>query len=203
MGDSLSTIADAVAVLERGGIVVVPTDTVYGLAARADRPDAIERLVELKMRPPQKAVQLLVADVASLDLFGRPSDRARALARKFWPGALTIVVAASTDAPEALVADGTIGLRAPDHSVALELITSAGPLAASSANASGQPTPATIDEIREIFGRRVEIYLEGGRVEGLASTVVDVSGDDPRILREGVITPSEIFRTLQSGFEAG
>jgi len=113
---------EIIAALERGGVVVIPTDTVYGLATRADNPAGIERIYDLKGRPADRPFQVLVAGVGALDELAEPSAAARKLAAAFWPGPLTIIVAASPRAPEALVHEGRIGLRAPNHAVPLAQI---------------------------------------------------------------------------------
>ncbi|MGH2759339.1 MAG: L-threonylcarbamoyladenylate synthase [Actinomycetota bacterium] len=188
MGEALSVLDDAVAALERGGVIVLPTDTVYGLAARADLTDAVRRITTLKRRPDDKAFQVLIPSGAWLDRLAEPTDAARRLADRFWPGPLTIVVAAGAEAPRATVADGTIGLRVPAQPLALEIIERSGPLAASSANRAGEATPSAIDGVRASFGDGVDVYVDGGEVAGVASTVVDVSGPAPVILREGAIS---------------
>jgi L-threonylcarbamoyladenylate synthase len=167
---------------------------VYGLATA---PSNVERLFELKRRPPDKHLQLLVPDGSWLGRVGAPGEAAIALAEAFWPGPLTLVVAAGPHAPPWVVVDGTIGVRVPAHRIALELLDRAGPLAASSANRSGQATPATAAEIRGLFGAEVDAYLEGGRIEGTGSTVVDLTGPELRILRAGAVAQDEVERALR------
>src|SRR5205085_6312307 len=117
----------ALAAIARGGVVVIPTDTVYGLATRADNPAGIERIYELKGRPAEKPFQALVAGADALDELAEPTEAARRLANAFWPGPLTIIVTARAGAPDALVYEGRIGLRAPDHRVPLALVAASGP----------------------------------------------------------------------------
>jgi tRNA threonylcarbamoyl adenosine modification protein (Sua5/YciO/YrdC/YwlC family) len=185
MGEALD---DAVAALERGGVVVVPTETVYGLAARPDRPEAIARIFELKGRSSDKVLQLLVPGAEWLDRLSSPTETARFLAAEHWPGPLTLVVIASESAPDPVVSDGSVGLRVPNHPIATELLRRGGPLAATSANRSGDPTPTSVDEIRAVFGDGVDVYLDGGVIAGAASTVVDATNETPVILRAGAIS---------------
>jgi L-threonylcarbamoyladenylate synthase len=193
----------AVAALGNGGVIVIPTDTVYGLAARADLDHAVRRITELKGRPQGRPFQVLIPGSDWIDRLGEPTDDARLLAARFWPGPLTIVVRARSDAPPAPVADGTIGLRHPAHAGALEILDRSGPLAASSANRTGEPTPSTIDEVRRSFGDGVDVYVDGGKVAGDASTVVDATGPRALILREGSISAAEIDDVTGSRFERG
>lgn len=188
MGKALTIVEDAVAALARGGVVVIPTDTVYGLAAKAGHDVAVNRIYALKGRPREKALQLLVPDVSWLDRLGRPSEAVRVLAERFWPGPLTIVVPGHTDE--------AVGLRMPDHPLALDVLASAGAVAATSANRSGAETPRDAASIRELFGEGVDVYVDGGTIDGLASTVVDMTGAEPRVLREGAVTADEITRAL-------
>jgi tRNA threonylcarbamoyl adenosine modification protein (Sua5/YciO/YrdC/YwlC family) len=181
-------VAAAARSLDRGGIIVLPTDTVYGLAARAEDARAVERIYELKGRAEDKPLQVLVSRSEWPAELAESSPAAERLARAFWPGPLTIVVAAAASAPGHLVRDGAIGLRAPDHPVVLALARASGPLAATSANRSGEPTPSTIDAIRDLFGSAVDVYVDGGTIAAAASTVVDLTGAEPVIVRDGAIT---------------
>jgi tRNA threonylcarbamoyl adenosine modification protein (Sua5/YciO/YrdC/YwlC family) len=192
-----------VAALERGGLAVIPTDTVYGVVAAADRVDAVERIFALKERATSKSLQLLVEQEDAIEIYGHPSREARRLASRYWPGPLTIVVRASERAPNSVLSGLTIGLRMPDHAIALEIIRSTGPLAASSANRSGEPTPGSLVEIRSTFGSAIDVYVDGGTIVGRASTVVDVTRPDPVVLREGAIAADEIMRVAGFGFETG
>jgi tRNA threonylcarbamoyl adenosine modification protein (Sua5/YciO/YrdC/YwlC family) len=196
VGDTIG-IDEAVAALLRGDVVVLPTDTVYGLAARAEDPAAVRRIFDLKSRPRDKAVQVLVPDADWLDRLARPSEHARRLAAAFWPGPLTIVLPASRDAPPAAVSDGTIGLRVPDHPVSLDILSRVGPLVASSANRSGETTPAAVEAIRRLFGDGVAAYVDAGTIAGHASTVVDLSSGVPVIVREGAVSEGAIAQVLE------
>jgi L-threonylcarbamoyladenylate synthase len=172
-------------------VILLPTETVYGLACL---PGHVESIFELKDRPKEKSIQLLVSDPVELGRLGRPSTLARRLADAFWPGPLTLVVASGPSGPSRAA---TVGVRMPDHAVALEVLARTGPLAASSANRSGDPTPSTCAEIRELFGDAVAAYLDGGTIAGGGSTVLDMTGAEPVVLRRGPITLEDVTRALQ------
>ena len=190
----------AVAVLRAGGVVAIPTDTVYGLAASLERPDALARIYAIKGRSGDKALPILISDsdqVARLATSASPA--ALALARAFWPGALTIVVAASDAVPDAVTRGvPTVGLRMPAHDVALAVIRAAGgALAVTSANRSGGPEARTAEEVVERLGSRVVFVVDGGRSgDAAASTVVDATGSEIRVLRQGAISERQIREAL-------
>lgn len=188
----------AAAALAAGGLVVLPTDTIYGIAARLDRPAALEALFVAKARPPGLALPVLVASAAGARSLGVFSPSADALASAWWPGALTLVVArrAGLDAP--LGGDGaTIGLRVPALAETRALLQRTGPLATTSANRSGAPTPPVIGDIVAVFGEAVAVYLDGGPAPGgLGSTVVSVVGERPQILREGALPGAGVLAVL-------
>ncbi len=176
-------IARAAELLRAGQVVAFPTDTVYGVGVAASMPDHLDALFALKSRPPDRRIPILVVDLDQARKAGaRPDRRAQALADAFWPGPLTLVLA--TDA-------GTQAFRAPDHPVALELIRSAGPLFASSANVSDEPDTLGGDEVLIAFATRqdeLSAVVDGGAVPGgIASTVLDLSIEPARILRDGPI----------------
>jgi L-threonylcarbamoyladenylate synthase len=178
---------EAVAALARGDLVVLPTETVYGIAAKVDAQAAIDRIFELKGRDTEKVLQALVPDVTWLERLGEPSGAAVAIGRTFWPGPLTLVVRARSDTPSAVVKNGTVGVRVPDNSVTRAVLDRVGAVAASSANRSGEATPDTVDAIRAIFGDAVAVYVDGGSIDGSGSTVIDMTSDEPKLLREGPI----------------
>jgi len=183
-----------------GKLIVAPTDTVYGIGTRPDDPGATARLFEAKRRPPHLELPVLVASLEAAEGIGVFDDRAHALTRELWPGALTVVVARSSASTSWQLGGNarTIGLRVPDHPVALALLGRTGALAVTSANISGRPTPVTCEDLHSVFGGTVEIYLcEEHPVAGRASTVVDVSGADVTILREGEISASAVFDLLE------
>lgn len=182
-------IARAAAVLQQGGTVVFPTDTVYGLAASAFQPKAIEKLYEIKERPKDQAIAILLGTPAHLARVAlQPGKTAQVLAEKHWPGALTIIITRHPDVPDNLSPLPTIGVRIPDHPAAIALLKQTGPLAVTSANLSGQPNTTTAQEVLAQIGDRVDLILDGGKTPGgVPSTVVDLTGDEPKILREGPV----------------
>ena len=184
-------IARAAALLAAGEVVAFPTDTVYGVGVAAARPDRLAALFELKDRPLDRRIPMLIASLGQAgDAGWEPDDRARALSERFWPGALTLVLARD---------DGeTQAFRAPDHPVALALIEAAGPIFATSANVSDEPDTLGADEVLIAFATRQDglaAVLDGGGVPGgRASTVVDLSTTPARILRPGPITAEQLAR---------
>lgn len=192
--------ADAIALLRAGGIVAVPTDTVYGIAADMALPDAIERLFAAKQRPPEKAVAVLLADAAQADGLGVLSPAAVVLAQRFWPGGMTLVLPVRPEArlPRVLAGGApTIGVRVPDHPTPRALAAVLGPLPTTSANRSGEADARDAREILERLGESLAMVLDGGPVRGgPASTVVDCTLEWPSILREGAIPSAEIAAAL-------
>jgi L-threonylcarbamoyladenylate synthase len=193
--------ARAVAVLRAGGVVALPTDTVYGIGVALETPGGIERLFAAKRRPPDKAVMLLLADAGQAPEIGDLGPVARELARSFWPGGLTLVVPRRADVllPPALTAGtSTIGLRVPDHDAPRALAAAVGPLPVTSANRSGEPECRNAPAIEATLGHGVDLVLDGGEAHGgPASTVVDCTGTAPRVLRAGAIDPGRIDEVLR------
>ena len=179
----------AVAALAAGSIVGVPTDTLYGLAADPFRQDALDSIFVLKGRPQVKPLALLVASIDQAMTLAMFTDRALDLADKHWPGALTLVLPKLDSAPGWLgnPERRTVGLRCPDHPVALELVAAAGPLAVTSANVSGQPAALDHVEAQALFGEAVAVYLEGEAPGGEPSTIIDLTEPSPLTLREGPV----------------
>lgn len=182
-------IQEAVAAIRDGQVVGVPTDTVYGIGVDPFDPDAVALLFELKGRPEHKPVGVLVATVAQAEEIGHITDGAARLATEHWPGALTLIVR-----PKVVLADWvgdkqrrSIGIRVPDHEGARELLQLSGPLAVTSANASGGPEARNDSEAREVFGDRVAVYLAGQAPGGEASTVVDATGATLTVIRRGPV----------------
>ena len=192
--------AEAVDLLRAGGIVAVPTDTVYGIAADMALPDAIERLFAAKRRPPEKAVAVLLADVGQAGTLGVVTPAARVLGEAFWPGGLTLVLPVRPGAvlPRVLAAGApTIGVRVPDHPVPRALARVLGPLPTTSANVSGQPDARDAREIAERLGGALALVIDGGPIHGgPASTVVDCTLEWPSILREGAVPATAIRDAL-------
>ena len=191
-------IAAAVEAVKSGELVVLPTDTVYGIGADAFTPHAVTALLNAKGRGRHMPPPVLVGSRHTLDglVYSLPKA-ARELADAFWPGALTIIVEHSPSLQWDIGdTDGTVGVRMPLHPVALEVLREVGPMAVSSANKTGQPAATTAEEAREQLEYAVRIYLEAGAAADPApSSIVDVTGDVPRILRAGAI-PLEKLRDV-------
>jgi L-threonylcarbamoyladenylate synthase len=193
--------AEAIRVLRTGGIVAMPTDTVYGIGvAWAASPDAIEHLFAAKRRPAERAIVLLLADADQARDLATWPPAAERLASAFWPGGLTLVVPQKVPLPPELTGGRpTIGLRVPDHPCPRALAATLG-LAVTSANLSGEPETTDAEGVRRQLGEAVDLILDGGPARGgTPSTIVDCSGAEPRILREGAIATAEIERALGSG----
>ena len=200
VADDESGRATAIAALRDGGIVALPTDTVYGIAVALDTPGGIEALFAAKRRPPDKGVMLLLADAGQAPAIGQWPPAAAALAGAFWPGALTVVVAQRPDValPAALTGGApTIGLRVPDHAAPRALAAAVGPLPTTSANLSGMGEARDATEIRAQLGEVVALVLDGGVAHGgPASTVVDCTVEPPRVLRIGAIPVAAVEAAL-------
>ena len=185
----------AVTALRQGDLVAFPTDTVYGVGALVFYETAVLAIYEAKARPEEKAIPVLIGDASDLDKVAEDMpEKARRLADRFWPGPLTLVVKKRHTIPAAVSPTDTIGLRVPDHPVARELLRAAGPMAVTSANLSGEPSPCTADEVLGQLTGRIAMILDGGRTPGgVPSTVVDCTKDEFIILREGPIKLEEIL----------
>ena len=191
-----SAVGIATEALAAGELIVIPTDTVYGLAALLDRPAAVEKIFVLKERDRALAIPVLVDSLETALALGEFDERAKGLAGSFWPGSLTIVVPRKVALEADLGGDGrSIGLRVPDDGVCLKLLARTGPLAATSANPSGETTPIEANTIAMTFGNKVALYVDGGARGGNPSTVVSLV-NEPRILREGSVGWSEIRQVL-------
>ncbi|MGH9151325.1 MAG: L-threonylcarbamoyladenylate synthase [Acidimicrobiales bacterium] len=188
-------VEQAVKALAAGQVVAVPTDTVYGLAADPFSTGGADRLFLLKRRPREMELPVLVADEEqALSLATAVPDAARRLMAGFWPGALTLVLPRSPDLVADLGADdATVGLRCPAHPVPLALCRAYGPIATTSANRHGEPTATTAAEVAAVFGDAVAVVLDGGPCTGAPSTVVDCTGAEPKLLRDGRIPWDEVL----------
>ena len=187
----------ALEILCAGGLVAFPTDTVYGLGSLAFDQTAIESIYVAKDRPLEKAIPILIGDVDDLDKVAvNIPELATRLAKHFWPGPLTIVVPKRSNLPAAVSATATVGVRVPDHEVARALLRAAGPMAVTSANLSGQESPRTAEEVVRQLNGRISLVLDGGETRGgVPSTVVDCTGAEPVILRQGPVTLEQIKST--------
>ena len=192
----MSHVDQAAELLRNGRLVVFPTETVYGLGANALDPAAVARIFEAKGRP---LTSPLIVHVSSIEMARELAavwpPQAQALAERFWPGPLTIIVPKTAQVPDLVTAGlPSVGLRIPAHPVALELLLAAGiPLAAPSANRFTQLSPTTAEHVREGLGDRVDMILDGGPCTvGIESTVISLAGETPKILRPGLISQTDI-----------
>jgi tRNA threonylcarbamoyl adenosine modification protein (Sua5/YciO/YrdC/YwlC family) len=196
----LEGIAAASLAIQRGELVVLPTDTVYGVAADAFDPEAVRRLLEAKGRGRDMPPPVLVSGKATLDALavGVPSW-ARALVDELWPGPLTVVCKQQSSLQWDLgETRGTVAVRMPDDHVALELLARTGPLAVSSANLTGMPAATDADAAESMLGDKVEVILDGGETPGMIpSTIIDATGEAPRVLRVGAVSVDELNAILE------
>lgn len=197
---SAEAIQAALKILHNGGLVAFPTDTVYGVGALAFDGKAVESIYVAKDRPIEKAIPVLIADAADMEKVGTHIPAiAHQLAARFFPGPLTCVIPKQPTLPESVSATDTVGVRVPDHEVARALLRAAGPMAVTSANISGQPSPSTAQEVLAQLGGRIDLIIDGGTTPGgVPSTLVDCTGNELKILREGPISLQEIRQKLSS-----
>lgn len=198
--DIQQQVKKGVSILRKGGVIVYPTDTVYGLGAGLRFHKAIERVYEIKGRPRNMALPLLLADYSQLaDLAKSVSPIALTLAHAFWPGALTLVLPAFSGVPDIVTAGGkTVAVRVPAHPVPVALSRELGtPIVGTSANSSGQPSSLTAEDVYAQLGDKVDFVIDAGRcLVGQESTIIDVSGDKLVMLREGAIPRADIERVI-------
>ena len=189
-------LSQAISSLERGDVVVFPTETVYGLGADALNPAAVEKVFQLKGRNPDTPIPIIVADQAMLkDLVEEIPSIARKLMERFWPGPLTLVLPAVPGTPKQLLnRTGGIGVRISSQPIATQLARELRrPLTATSANPSGQPAASTIEQAQNYFAGEIEIFLDGGKLPSkTGSSVVEVSDDRIKIIREGEISAAQL-----------
>ena len=189
-------LAAAATILAAGGLVAFPTDTVYGLGCAASRPDAIEAIYALKRRPPEKQIAILLGGIGDIQAQAWMMDqRVEELARRFWPGALSLVL------PSRAGDDRTQSFRVPDHEVALGLLETAGPMYVTSANVSDEPDTLDADDVLIAFATRPDelaAVLDGGRVPGgVPSTVLDLTVTPARVLRPGPVTAEMLAEVVE------
>jgi L-threonylcarbamoyladenylate synthase len=205
MGVSQHEIKKGVKILQKGGVIAFPTDTVYGLGADAFNPTAVERIYEIKNRPKYQQFPLLIADVKQLTTLAEPTPEiAWFLARRFWPGGLTLVLSKKDSVPAYVASSPTIAVRVPNHPVCQALIQHLGnPLIGTSANISGQPAALTAEEVGQQLGGKIDLIINGGKCPGSKeSTIVDITHEPPVILRQGIIPSSQIAKAYQEYLEA-
>jgi len=191
-------ISKTINILEKDGLVAFPTDTVYGVGALIDRPRGIEKLFLVKGRPRDRAIPVLLGHPDQMDRVGlEPGPLAHTLAQRFWPGPLTLVIHRRPSLSEILTPGETVGVRMPDHPVALALLQATGPLAATSANLSGKAETRTAQEVLVQLGGHIPLILNGGRTPGgQSSTVVDCTRPELPLLRAGPLSHQELLEAV-------
>jgi L-threonylcarbamoyladenylate synthase len=196
----LNALPRALEILQSSGLVAFPTDTVYGVGAMAFDCAAVESIYKAKDRPVEKAIPVLIGEVDDLVKVAIAiPEIALRLAAHFWPGPLTLVVPKNPELTDAISAGPTVGVRIPSHPVARALLRLAGPMAVTSANLSGLPSPTTANDVFIQLNGRIGLILDGGTTPGgVPSTVVDCTGGEPQILREGPVTEGEIMALIES-----
>jgi L-threonylcarbamoyladenylate synthase len=188
-----AAIEEAAGLLRTGQVVALPTDTVYGIAADPATAGATDRIFVAKGRPRDLRLPVLVSDVDQAAAVVAVDEGARSLMERFWPGGLTIVLARGATTGETGNGAGTVGVRCPDHPVPRALCRAVGPLATTSANRHGEPTPPTAAEVAALFDGDVALVLDGGPCTGAPSTVVDCTKANPRLIREGGVRWAEVL----------
>ncbi len=193
----MTQIDEAVRALLDGDLVVVPTDTVYGLAAHLEHPKAVASIFDVKRRAGEKPIPVLGATLEDLRSVAAFDERATNLAERFWPGPLTMILPRAEGFETDLGGDQTrtVGVRVPKEPRALEILRHTGPLAVTSANRSGESEATSIDEARAALGDAVRMYVDGGRCVGVPSTIVFLAGER-RLLREGTIPAAHVLQIL-------
>jgi L-threonylcarbamoyladenylate synthase len=196
--NSPNAILSALEIVLSGGLVAFPTDTVYGVGSLAFHQKAIESIYVAKDRPMEKAIPVLIGDNDDLIKVAEEIPIfAMKLINRFWPGPLTLLIPKKLTLPEAISATSTVGVRLPDHDVARALLRLVGPMAVTSANISGQPSPTTAQQVFEQLNGRIAMILDGGKTPGgIPSTLVDCTGEEIKILREGPIPKEELLKII-------
>ena len=190
-----SAVEDVVQALRRGSCVGVPTDTVYGIGARLDSPEALESLFAAKGRSHTQAIAVLVDSLDTARTIGEFDERAVRIVERWWPGPLTVVVRRVATLTADLGGDpSTIGVRVPRHELIAQVVAQVGPLATTSANRAGEPSLGSAGAIVDQLGHALEVVFDGGSLGTVASTVIDLTGGDLRVLREGAISATELER---------
>ncbi len=198
---ALDQVGRAASVLQNGGVIAMPTDTLYALTAAADDASAVRRVFEIKGREAGKPLPLFVSSLEMASRIAELSEEAEKLASRFWPGQLTIVVPKRQKYDsEALAGSLTVGLRMPANEIAQAVLMALdGPVTGTSANLSGGPDPVSAEDVLSQLGDHVDLILDAGPCEhGIGSTIVDCSRDKPVILREGAISSDSVFAALSN-----
>lgn len=183
--------------IAEGGVVAIPTDTVYGIAASLAHPAAIERIYEIKQRPESQPLPVLISSIGALSRLVHLNEEVIPLLDTFWPGPLTVVLPAASQLPSRVLGpDGTVGVRLPNHYIAIEVIEKAGgAIVCTSANRSGEPPAESAREVADTIGSELDLILDSGKAPGgVASTVVALDDLSLRFIREGAISMTEVIR---------
>jgi L-threonylcarbamoyladenylate synthase len=193
--NSPDSIQRALRILQVGGLVAFPTDTVYGVGALAFDGKAVESIYIAKDRPIEKAIPILIGDAEDITKVSSEVPlMAKKLAERFWPGPLTIILPKHIGLPDSVSATNTVGVRVPDDGVARSVLRASGPMAVTSANLSGQPSPSTAEEVFAQLNGRISLIIDGGKTPGgVPSTVVDCTSSQPVIARQGPISLNQIL----------
>ena len=187
----MNEIEKAADVIKKGGIIAYPTDTLYALGASIYNEDAVRKVYEIKKRPASICLPVAVESVSRIEDVAIMNETAEKLAEKFLPGSLTLILRKRESVPE-IVAGEKIAVRVPSNDMAIRLLSVAGALTATSANIHGRDAPSTVEDAREQMKDKVEMYLDGGKLKGVPSTIVDVSEGAIKVVREGAISEEEL-----------
>ena len=191
----------AAELLKKGEVIAFPTETVYGLGVVYDNKEAYDKLVKVKRRPPMKPFTLMLADVEDVEKYAELNDVAKALVKNFMPGQFTMITTAKPGLPKWCISEiGRVGIRIADYDLIRDLIRKTGkPLLVPSANKSGDKPALSSEEAEAIFGDEVDYYVFGKCESAIPSTIIDLTGNDIKIIREGELTYSEIQRRIKNG----
>lgn len=195
-----AAVINAIAAVQRGEVIAIPTDTVYGLGCDPGNAAAVERIYAIKRRPDTLELTLLAADARDVAEMVVMSPLAEALGERFWPGALSIVLPVGKHRLVIPRSGTTLSVRVPAHPMLRDILAVTGPLATTSANRHGEPAVSTAAEVAAALGGDVAVVVDGGRGAGMASTIIDCSNDPPRILREGPISAAELRPLLEAAY---
>jgi L-threonylcarbamoyladenylate synthase len=194
-----AALAEATLALDAGEAIVIPTDTLYGLAADVFNEQAVVRVFEAKGRPPDVPLPVIVGAPDEVRHVARWTPVGRALARAFWPGGVTLLLPVLPSVPEVVVAGGsTVAVRVPNGPFARALASRFGPITATSANRHGEPPPSDAGSARSQLEGRVRLFVDGGRVAGAPSTIVDATGEWPKVTREGIVPNVDVERAVRN-----
>jgi L-threonylcarbamoyladenylate synthase len=192
-----SDLSKCIKALRNGDVIVYPTDTLYALGADIFNNDAVKKIFKLKKRPSNNPLPIAISNVNEIEKIAILNNKAKRIAEQFLPGSLTLVLNKKSSNLKTVTADlNKIAVRIPDNDVALDLLSQSGPLTVTSANIHGKKTPYVINEIKMQFNKDVAVYLDYGRLDGEASTIVDLTSEKPIILRKGFITEKEILDAI-------